>query len=75
MVIEISELARAAFIRLPRDIRRAISVRAQELGQGSTRDAINHGGGIFSFKIGSDIVVYVSVQRGVSITIKHIIIG
>ena len=58
---------------LPRDIRRSISRRAQEVAQGKTQAVIDHGGGVFSFKVGSDIVVYVSVQTGVRVTIEHII--
>ena len=73
MVIEIAALARPAFLRLPRDIRRSISLRAQEIAQGNTQGAVDHGGGIFSFKVGNDIVVYVSVQTGVRVTIEHII--
>jgi hypothetical protein len=73
MVIEITVLAMPAFLRLPRDTRRSISLRAQEVAQGNTQGAIDHGGGIFSFRAASDIVVYVSVQTGVSVTIEHII--
>ena len=73
MVIEIGTFARPSFLRLPRNIRRSISSRAQEVAQGSTQGAIDHGGGVFSFKVGGDIVVYVSVQTGVRVTIEHII--
>jgi hypothetical protein len=73
MVIEIAALSRSAFLRLPRDIRRSISFRAQEVAQGKTQGVIDHGGGVFSFKLGSDIVVYISVQTGVKVTIEHII--
>jgi hypothetical protein len=59
MVIEIAALAMPAFLRLPRDTRRSISLRAQEVAQGNTQGAIDHGGGVFSFKAGGDIVVYV----------------
>lgn len=73
MVIEIATLARSAFLRLPRNIRRSISSRAQEIAQGKIHGVIDHGGGVFSFKVGSDIVVYISVQTGVRVTIEHII--
>ena len=73
MVIEIATLARPAFLRLPRDIRRAISARAQELAQGNTQWAVNHGGGVFSFEVSGGIVVYLSVQIGTKVTIEHII--
>ena len=73
MVIEIATLARPAFLRLPRNIRRSISLRAQEVAQGKIQGVIDHGGGVFSFKVGSDIVVYISVQTGVRVTIEHII--
>src|SRR5262249_29299858 len=49
------------------------SCLAQEVAQGKTQAVIDHGGGGFSFKVGSDIVVYVSVQTGVRVTIEHII--
>jgi hypothetical protein len=73
MVIEIATLARPAFLRLPRNIRRSISSRAQEVAQGKTQGVVDHGGGVFSFEVGSDIVVYISVQTGVRVTIEHII--
>lgn len=73
MVIEIAALARSTFLRLPRDIRRLVSRRAQEIAEGKTHGAIDHGGGVFSFKVSGDIVVYVSVQTGVSVRIEHII--
>ena len=66
MIIEIATLARPAFLRLPRNIRRSVSSRAQEVAQGKTQGVIDHGGG-------SDIVVYISVQTGVRVTIEHII--
>jgi hypothetical protein len=43
------------------------------IAQGKTQVVIDHGGGVFSFKVGSDIVVYISVQTGVRVTIEHII--
>src|SRR5688572_15069980 len=46
MVIEITTLAMPAFLRLTREIRRTISLRAQEVAQGNTQGAIDHGGGI-----------------------------
>lgn len=73
MVIEISTLARPAFLRLPKDIRRAISARAQEVAAGNTREAVNHSGGVFSFVMTGGIVVYVSVQTGSKVTIEHFI--
>ena len=73
MVIEIATLARPAFLCLPRDIRRAISAKAQDVAQGKTQGAVNHGGGIFSFEASGGIVVYVSVELGTKVTIEHII--
>jgi hypothetical protein len=73
MVIEIAALARSTFLRLPRDIRRSVSRRAQEIAEGKIQGAIDHGGGVFSFKASGDIVVYVSVQAGVRVRIEHII--
>ncbi len=52
MVIEITAFARPAFLRLPREIRRSISLRAQEVARGNTQGVIDHGGGVFSFKSG-----------------------
>jgi hypothetical protein len=37
MIIEIATLAKPAFLRLPRDVRRAISTKAQEIAQGKTQ--------------------------------------
>lgn len=73
MIIEIATLAKPAFLRLPRDIRRAISIKAQEIAQGNTQGAMDHGGDIFSFPAPGGIVVYVSVQIGKRVTIEHII--
>jgi hypothetical protein len=73
MIIEIATLARPAFLRLSKDLRRAISARAQEIACGNTQGAMNHGGGIFSFGVSGGIVVYVSVQTGPRVTIEHII--
>lgn len=73
MVIEIATLAKPAFLRLPRDIRRAISIKAQEIAQGRTQGVVDHGGGIFSFVVSGGIVVYVSVQMGTKVTIERII--
>jgi hypothetical protein len=73
MVIEIATFAKPAFLRLPRNTRRSISLKAQEVAQGKTEAVIDHGGGVFSFKVGDDIVVYISVQTGVRVTIEHII--
>ena len=73
MVIEIATLAKPAFLRLARNLRRTISMRAQEIAQGKTREAVDHGGGVFSFTVQGGIVIYVSVQMGVKVTIEHII--
>ena len=73
MIIEIATLAKPAFLRLPREIRRAISTKAQEIAQGKTRGAMDHGGGVFSFQASGGIVVYVSVEIGFRVTIEHII--
>ena len=63
----------AAFLRLPRNLRREISTKAQEVARGNVHGATNHGGGVFSFQITSGIVVYVSVEIGTKVTIEHII--
>lgn len=73
MVIEIATLAKSAFLRLPRNVRRAISMKAQEIAQGNTQGAMDHGGGIFSFQASGGIVVYISVQLGRKVAIEHII--
>jgi len=73
MIIEIAILARPAFLRLPKHIRRAISVKAQEVAQGRTQGAVNHGGRVFSFQVSGGIVVYISVEMGTRGTIEHII--
>ena len=73
MIIEISTLAKPAFLRLPSGIRRAISVRAQEIAQGKTEGALDHGGGIFSFHGPGGIITYISAEIGVRVTIEHII--
>jgi hypothetical protein len=73
MIIEIATLAKPAFLRLPRDVRRAISAKAQEIAQGRTQGAMDHGGGMFSFQAPGGIVVYVSVEIGIRVTIEHII--
>lgn len=73
MIIEIATLARPAFLCLPRDIRRAISARAQEVAQGNTQGVVNHGGGVFSFDVSGGIVAYISVQTGTRVTIEHIV--
>jgi len=73
MIIQIATLAKPAFLRLPRDIRRAISTKAQEIAEGKTQGTIDHGGGVFSFQASGGIVVYVSVEVGIRVTIEHII--
>jgi hypothetical protein len=73
MIIEIATLAKPAFLRLPRGIRRAVSIRAQEIAQGQSQGAMDHGGGIFSFQAPGGIVIYVSVELGRRVTIEHII--
>lgn len=73
MIIEIATLAKPAFLRLPRDVRRAISAKAQEIAQGRTQGTMDHGGGIFSFQASGGIVVYVSVEIGFRVSIEHII--
>jgi hypothetical protein len=73
MIIEIATLAKPAFLRLPRSLRRAISTKAQEIAQGKTQGATEHGGGVFSFQVLGGIVVYVSVEIGIRVTIEHII--
>ena len=73
MIIEIATLAKPAFLRLPRNVRRLISMKAQEIAQGKTQDATDHGGGVFSFQAPGGIVVYVSVEIGTRVTIEHII--
>jgi len=73
MIIEIATLAKPAFLRLPRDVRRAISTKAQAIAQGKTQGAMDHGGGMFSFQASGGIVVYVSVENGIRVTIEHII--
>jgi hypothetical protein len=74
MVIEIAALSMPGFLRLPRDFRRSPSLKAQEIAQVNIQEAIDHGGGIFFLQTGgSDIVVYVSVQTGVRVTIEHIV--
>jgi hypothetical protein len=73
MIIEIATLAKPAFLRLPRNTRRAISTKAQEIAQGKTQGAMDHGGGVFSFQASGGIVVYVSAEIGIRVTIEHII--
>jgi transketolase C-terminal domain/subunit len=73
MIIEIATLAKPAFLRLPRDVRRAISTKAQEIAQGKTQGTMDHGGGVFSFRASGGIVVYVSVEIGFRVTIEHIV--
>lgn len=73
MIIEIATLAKPAFLRLSRDIRRTISMKAQEIAQGRTQGTKDHGGGIFSFQAPGGIVVYVSVEISKRVTIEHII--
>lgn len=73
MIIEIATLAKPAFLRLPRNIRRAVSAKAQEIAQGKTEGAMDHGRGMFSFQAPGGIVVYVSVEMGIRVSIEHII--
>ena len=70
--VVISDLARPAYDRLPRDRQAEIRRRARALAEGKEQAEQDFGGGILRFLLRDDTQVYIEVSRD-EIIVRHIV--
>ena len=70
--VVISDLARPAYNRLPRDRQTEIRRRARALAEGKEQPEQDFGGGILRFLLPDDAQVYIEVSRD-EIIVRHIV--